>query len=87
MKKSGFTLIEIILVILIIGIIASVLIPTLMHTFDNQKSQIVQIVNNEQQVVNIDTENNILQDTTRYELVDIKYDGNIIYCIYKPITD
>ena len=85
--KKGFTLIEIILVILIIGIIASVLIPTLAKTYQNQKSQIVQIVNNEQQVVNIDTENNILQDTTGYELVDIKYVDNIIYCIYRAITD
>ena len=85
--KKGFTLIELILVILIIGIIASVLIPTLTKTFDNQKSQIVQIYNQEQQVVNIDTENNILTDTTGYRMVDVKYDNNIIYCIFEPIGD
>jgi len=85
--KKGFTLIELILVILIIGIIASVLIPTLTKTFDTQKSQIVQIYNQEQQVVNIDTENNILTDTTGYKMVDVKYDGNIIYCIFEPIDD
>ena len=83
--KKGFTIVELVIVIAVIGILSAVLIPTFIIFFDDSKTEIVQIYNrlNEQDIEIIvkdkDTKEIIYQgkssewdDKDQYELVDIE---------------
>lgn len=83
--KKGFTIVELVIVIAVIGILSAVLIPTFTNFFDDSKTEIVQIYNrlNEQDteiiVKDKGTKEIIYQgklsewdDKDKYELVDIE---------------
>lgn len=83
--KKGFTIVELVIVIAVIGILSAVLIPTFINFFDDSKTEMVQIYNrlNEQDIEIIvkdkDTKEIIYQgkssewdDKDQYELVDIE---------------
>ena len=46
MKKKGFTLVELVIVLALLAIFSSLLIPALSTFFDNTNTQIVEIYNN-----------------------------------------
>jgi prepilin-type N-terminal cleavage/methylation domain-containing protein len=82
--KKGFTLTETIVVIIIIGIVSAILIPTITNSYQESKENIIEIRNNEQETINIDIETNeIIQDTTNYKLVNIEYTNKTIYCYWE----
>lgn len=83
-KIKGFTLTEMIVVIVMIGIVSAVLIPTITNSYKQSKEHIVEIKNGEQETINVDIQTNEpLQDTSGYKLVNIEYRENKIICYWE----
>lgn len=90
--KKGFTLIEIVIVIMIIGVISAILIPTFVSVYDYSKENIVDIYNNDNYIICYYNEDEIIYEgpssqvpaefKAKYNLVNIKYENNIIYLYY-----
>lgn len=91
-KFKGFTLVELIIVIAIIGILSAILIPSIAASYSRAKEDIVEIYNSEKHVVCYYRGNVIYEGPaksipedfkTKYKLVDIEYHGNFIYLYYE----
>lgn len=88
MNNKAFTLTELIIVIVIIGILSAILIPHLINGFETSKENIIDIYNEEQEVYCYDIETNELLggkefDNEGYELVEIKNTGKEIKLYFR----
>lgn len=94
-NKKGFTLLELIIVIGIIGIISAILIPNLSRTFTDTKQDIVDMYNNPKIVCYYDQEVIYEGDSKympedikdRYILADIKFSNGITYMYFIDKTE
>lgn len=83
--QKGFTITELVIVLIIIAILSAVLIPQLINGAEKSKDEIIDIYNGKQvQVIDIDTNEIIYQGDKNgamldgYTLVDVKYDELVI---------
>ena len=84
MNKKGFTLTETLVVIIILGIVSAILIPSITSSYQESKEHIIEIKNGEQETINVDIKTNeIIQDTSGYKLVNIEYRENKIICYWE----
>lgn len=82
--KKGFTLTETLVVIIILGIVSAILIPSITSSYQESKEHIIEIKNGEQETINVDIKTNeIIQDTTGYKLVNVEYTNKTIYCYWE----
>lgn len=88
--KHGFTLTELVIVIMLVAIMAAIIVPTAVDVYRNSKDEIIDIYNGKQvQVIDIDTNEIIYQGDKDgatldgYTLVDVKYDELVIMYVRK----
>lgn len=87
--KKAFTIIELLVCIAIIAIIGAVSIPTIVKSYDNAKSDIIDQYNgNDVRVVDVDTGNVIYEGKSNeieqnYTLVDVKYENGVVIMFVK----
>lgn len=91
--KKAFTIVELLVCIAIIAIIGAVSIPTIVKSYDNAKSDIIDQYNgNDVRVVDIDTNEVIYEgkndfELTGYTLVDLEYTNGIVVMIVRKIAN
>ena len=88
--RRGFTLTELVIVLMLVAIMAAIIIPTAVDVYINSKDEIIDIYNGKQvQVIDIDTNEIIYQGDKDgamldgYTLVDVKYDELVIMYVRK----
>jgi len=80
--KKAFTITELVIVIGVIAILAAVLIPSFANLVAVSSREAVEIVNNEQQIIRMDTDGNVLESTDGMRLIGAKVSKGIVYLIY-----
>lgn len=89
--RKGFTLMELVIVIAVVGIIASILIPTFKGVIDNSNNKIIEIYNNinsqDSEIIVKDTDTKEIiyqgktsewQEKSNYELVSFDKNDNVL---------
>lgn len=88
MNKKAFTLSELIIAIVIIGILSAILIPHLISGSQTSKENIIDIYNEEQKVYCYDIDTGELLggkefDSEGFKLIEIKNNGKIINLYFR----
>lgn len=99
MKNKGFTLMELVIVMAVVGLIASILIPTFKGVIDNSNNKIIEIYNNinsqdsEIIVKDSETQETIYQGKTSeweekadYELVNFEKSDEVLILYVKGVN-
>ena len=91
-KSKGFTLIELIIAISILAILVAIAVPTYLNMYENSKTNIISIYNDDSQVVCYYNDEIIYVGSAKdipsyikeqYELYDIIYKDGISYLYFR----
>ena len=82
--KHGFTLTELVIVIMVVAIMAAIIVPTAVDVYRNSKDEIIDIYNGKTvRMVDYQTGEILYEGKNAvtldgYTLVDVKNDGNVV---------
>lgn len=83
MKRKGFTLIELVLVIAIIGIMSAILIPTFTNLMEQNKQKIINIYNEPKKVYMLNGKEITEEESKQYTLVNVEYNGGVVVMYFE----
>lgn len=81
--RKGFTLIELVLVIAIIGIMSAILIPTFTNLMEQNKQKIINIYNEPKKVYMLGDKEITEEESKQYTLVNVEYKGDVVVMIFE----
>ena len=81
--RKGFTLIELVIVIAIIGIMSAILIPTFTNLANQSKKDIINIYNEPKKIYIYQDKEITEEESKQYQLVDVKYESGYVIMYFE----
>lgn len=81
--RKGFTLIELVIVIAIIGIMSAILIPTFTNLMEQNKQKIINIYNEPKKVYMLNGKEITEEESKQYTLVNVEYKGDVVVMFFE----